>query len=60
MIAALLKPFTRFWESLIAYHRRHLADDPDVLRLKEQQRQAQQSNQRLNVVEQQYLGGKRR
>lgn len=57
MISAMLRPFTAMWQALVRYHQRHLDGDPDVEQLKQQQHEAMQSNQRLNVIEQKYLGG---
>lgn len=59
VIDLLLRPFTTVWQTLVSYHRAHLADDPDVKQLREQKREAQKSNQRLNVVESKYLKGRR-
>lgn len=56
MITTILRPFTALWRSMVNYHRRHLTDDPDVARLREQEQQAQRVNQRLNAVERRYLG----
>lgn len=58
MIAKLIQPFTAIWRAMVDRQREHLADDPDVTRLREQQHEAQRSNQRLNAVERRYLRGR--
>ena len=56
MITILLKPFAELWQALIRHHRKRVHNDPDVVHLREQQREAQESNRRLNAVERRYLG----
>lgn len=58
-MSTLLRPLTALWRTLVEYHRTHLADDPDVVQLRQQQKEARESNRRLNLVEQKYLGGRR-
>lgn len=59
MIASLLKPFSAVWRALVSLQRKRLADDPDIKHLVEQRHEAERANQRLNIVEAQYLNGGR-
>ena len=59
MISTLIRPFTAIWDALVRYHRDHLSDDPDVVRLREQRIEAERSVERINAVESIYLRGKR-
>lgn len=56
MITTIMKPFRAVWEALVRQQRRKVHNDPDVVALREQQREAIEANQRLNEVERQYLG----
>ena len=55
MISTLIRPFTAIWDALVRYHRDHLSDDPDVVRLREQRIEAERALDRVNIIEEAYL-----
>lgn len=60
MITTLIKPFIAVWEALVRHQRPKVHNDPDVVALREQQREAMEANQRLNIIEPIYLKARRR
>ena len=59
MIRAIRKPFIATWNALVSYHRTHMADDPEVARLREKRKESERAAKRLNIIEQEYLRGRR-
>lgn len=60
MITTLMRPFTAVWEALVRYHAAHIGNDPDVERLREQRRDAEDALRRINIVEREYLRSRER
>lgn len=51
MKSTLTRPFTVVWDALVRYHRDHMGDDPDVMRLRQQRRESEAALQRIDQFE---------